>query len=363
MAAASPSSSSVVSPIAETTTTRSWPAARSRAMRRATRLMRSASATRRAAELLDDEGGLIRHRRGHSTVRESRPRRARTMTRPDPRGGPPMCFDHDSRPPIAPIAGGALDAEPPDPDGRRRHAFAAFRARADDADRRRDHHPARRARPPPVLRGAGAAVRGARHRRRRHRLLRADRRRVEPRGDGFEYMPHVSQTTWAGLGADIRAAAAAPAVRGRRRGAVGLHDRVLHGRPAVVPRRDARAWTSPGVIGLLRLARRPVAQRHAGAGRRGDGDGRRPVLGHLRRRRPGHPGRAVAAFEAALAARRRRPPDRDVPGRPAQLLRPQGGRVRARRARRRGRRRSAFIRERTASADLGRRRGRDSVRP
>ena len=45
MAAARPSSSSVVSPMAQTTTTRSWPAARSRAMRRATRLMRSASAT------------------------------------------------------------------------------------------------------------------------------------------------------------------------------------------------------------------------------------------------------------------------------------------------------------------------------
>ena len=28
-----------------------------------------------------------------------------------------------------------------------------------------------------------------------------------PRGDGFEYMPHVAQTTWAGLSADIRAGA------------------------------------------------------------------------------------------------------------------------------------------------------------
>ena len=31
---------------------------------------------------------------------------------------------------------------------------------------------------------------------------------AEPRPEGFEYMPHVSQTTWAGLGADVRAAAA-----------------------------------------------------------------------------------------------------------------------------------------------------------
>ena len=45
IAAARPSSSSVVSPIADTTTTRSLPAARSRAIRRATRLIRSASAT------------------------------------------------------------------------------------------------------------------------------------------------------------------------------------------------------------------------------------------------------------------------------------------------------------------------------
>ena len=45
MAAASASSSSVVSPIADTTTTSSEPPARSRTIRRATRLMRSAPAT------------------------------------------------------------------------------------------------------------------------------------------------------------------------------------------------------------------------------------------------------------------------------------------------------------------------------
>ena len=43
----------------------------------------------------------------------------------------------------------------------------------------------------PVLRGAGPAVRGARHRRRGHRLVRADGGRRAARATDFEYMPHV----------------------------------------------------------------------------------------------------------------------------------------------------------------------------
>ena len=62
MAAARPSSSSVVSPIADTTTTRSWPAARSRAIRRATRLMRSAPATDEPPNFWTTRGaGIARH--------------------------------------------------------------------------------------------------------------------------------------------------------------------------------------------------------------------------------------------------------------------------------------------------------------
>ena len=118
-----------------------------------------------------------------------------------------MCFDLDSRPPIVPIAGGALDSArltlPADDGG----TFAAFRARATEPT------------------GAGIIVlpdvRGL-HPYFEELALRFAEHGVdavaidyfgrtagaEPRGDDFEYMPHVSQTTWAGLGADIRAAAA-----------------------------------------------------------------------------------------------------------------------------------------------------------
>ena len=117
-----------------------------------------------------------------------------------------MCFDLDSRPPIVPIAGGALDSERltlTSADGAR---FAAFRARAATPS------------------GAGIVVlpdvRGL-HPYYEELALRFAEHGVdaiaidyfgrtafdEPRDDTFDYMPHVGQTTWAGLSADIRAAA------------------------------------------------------------------------------------------------------------------------------------------------------------
>ena len=119
-----------------------------------------------------------------------------------------MCFDLDSHPPISPIAGGALDSATVTltaDDGAR---FTAFSARAAS----------------PI--GAGMIVlpdvRGL-HPYYEELALRLAEHGVNaiaidyfgrtafdvPRGDGFEYMPHVGQTTWAGLSADIRAAAAA----------------------------------------------------------------------------------------------------------------------------------------------------------
>jgi carboxymethylenebutenolidase len=113
-----------------------------------------------------------------------------------------MCFDLDSRPPIAPIAGGALDSARlvlTSADGA---SFAAFRARAATPT------------------GAGIVVlpdvRGL-HPYYEELVLRFAEHGVdaiaidyfgrtafdEPRDDTFEYMPHVGQTTWAGLGADI----------------------------------------------------------------------------------------------------------------------------------------------------------------
>ncbi|HEX5823947.1 MAG TPA: dienelactone hydrolase family protein [Candidatus Limnocylindrales bacterium] len=118
-----------------------------------------------------------------------------------------MCFDLDSHPPIIPIAGGALDSSElvlDAPDGNR---LRAFRARATEAN------------------GAGVVilpdVRGL-HPYYEELALRFAENGVDAvaidyfgrsaglgrRGDGFEYMPHVAQSTWAGVSADIRAGAA-----------------------------------------------------------------------------------------------------------------------------------------------------------
>jgi carboxymethylenebutenolidase len=120
-----------------------------------------------------------------------------------------MCFDLDSRPPIAPIAGGSLDHESlvlTAEDGNR---FNAFRARAT------------------LPSGAGIVilpdVRGL-HPYYEELALRFAEAGIDavafdwfgrtagtetPRDDTFEYAPHVAETTWKGIAADIRAAAAA----------------------------------------------------------------------------------------------------------------------------------------------------------
>ena len=122
-----------------------------------------------------------------------------------------MCFDHDSRPPIAPIAGGAIDGMLTELAARDGNRFAAFRAR-----------------PASVGRAAVVIlpdVRGL-HPYYEELALRFAERGVDAiaidwfgrtagatrRGEDFEYMPHVTKTTWAGISADIEAAVAA--VRG-----------------------------------------------------------------------------------------------------------------------------------------------------
>lgn len=130
-----------------------------------------------------------------------------------------MCFDLDSRPPIAPIAGGALDSERVTLTAADGNRLAAFRARAAEPT------------------GAGMLilpdVRGL-HPYYEELALRFAERGIdavaidwfgrtagaEPRGEGFEYMPHVTATTWAGIGADIAAGVAAlHAADGARAGA------------------------------------------------------------------------------------------------------------------------------------------------
>jgi carboxymethylenebutenolidase len=115
-----------------------------------------------------------------------------------------MCFDLDSRPPIVPIAGGALDSDRLTLTAADGNRLTAFRARAAEPT------------------GAGVVilpdVRGL-HPFYEELALRFAERGVdalaidwfgrtasaEPRDDTFEYMPHVQRTTWAGIAADITA--------------------------------------------------------------------------------------------------------------------------------------------------------------
>lgn len=118
-----------------------------------------------------------------------------------------MCFDHDSRPPIAPIAGGALDAAEVVLEAADGNRFAAFVARAAEPT------------------GAGIVilpdVRGL-HTYYRELAMRFAEHGVDAvaidyfgrtagvgdRGAGFDFMAHVPRTTLAGLRADVTAAAA-----------------------------------------------------------------------------------------------------------------------------------------------------------
>jgi carboxymethylenebutenolidase len=117
-----------------------------------------------------------------------------------------MCFDHDSRPPIPPIAGGALDSREITLTASDGNRLSAFEARA--------------AQP------TGAAivilpdVRGL-HDYYLELALRFAERGVDAvafdwfgrtaglgrRQEGFDYMPEVQQLTWDGMAADITAAA------------------------------------------------------------------------------------------------------------------------------------------------------------
>ena len=113
-----------------------------------------------------------------------------------------MCFDLDSRPPIAPIAGGALDGARTTLTAADGNTFAAFHARAAEPT------------------GAGMLilpdVRGL-HPFFEELALRFAERGVDAlaidyfgrtagtdvRGDDFDHGPHVAEATWEGLAADV----------------------------------------------------------------------------------------------------------------------------------------------------------------
>jgi carboxymethylenebutenolidase len=118
-----------------------------------------------------------------------------------------MCFDHDSRPPIRPIAGGALDSRDVTLTAADGNRLTAFEAKAADP--------------------SGAAivilpdVRGL-HDYYVELAMRFAENGIDAvaidwfgrtaglgrRNEGFDYMPHVNATTWPGISADIAAGAA-----------------------------------------------------------------------------------------------------------------------------------------------------------
>lgn len=210
-----------------------------------------------------------------------------------------MCFDLDSRPPIAPIAGGALESREltlTADDGNR---FTAFSARAAEPT------------------GAGIVilpdVRGL-HAYYEDLALRFAENGIDAvaidyfgrtaglgrREHGFSYMPHVDQTTFAGLGADIRAAAEfirSPEGGGAR--SVFTVGFCFGGRISFVA--ATLGLELAGVIGFYGI---PVGVGRAGLPAPADvaADLRSPVLGLFGGADAAIPPEDVATFEAALAA-------------------------------------------------------------
>jgi carboxymethylenebutenolidase len=118
-----------------------------------------------------------------------------------------MCFDDDSRPPIPPIAGAAVDGRDLVLTASDGNEFASYAADATSSNGAgvvilpdvRGLHPYY---PELALRFAEAGI----------DAVAIDwfgrTAGLTPRGDAFEHMPHVQQTTWAGISADAIAGAA-----------------------------------------------------------------------------------------------------------------------------------------------------------
>jgi carboxymethylenebutenolidase len=281
-----------------------------------------------------------------------------------------MCFDHDSVPPIAPIAGGSLDGSLVTLTAADGNAFAAFRAR------------------PASPGGAGVVilpdVRGLYAFYEELALRFAERgvdalaidwfgrtAGVSSRDGEFDYAPHVARTTWAGISADIAAAVAALRAAGVERiftigfcmgGRMSFlagsphpcsgcsAGRMARSRPSIArpsrPRSRPPAWTiasSPTTaprtassIARLRSSPRPArapGTRSPGSSGRAEGrvggvTGDHPVGPRPAPPRPPRPGPPAPTFERAQACTR---PAGDVaPGR-----RPADERARATRSDRR----------------------------
>lgn len=207
-----------------------------------------------------------------------------------------MCFDHDSRPPIAPIAGGALDAQELTLTAADGTAFSAYRVRAVEATGAgivilpdvRGLHPyymdlAERFAEHGVDaiafdyfgRTAGLGVRGA----------------------DFAYEPHVAATTYAGLTADLAAAAADLRAVEDAPTSLFTVGFCFGGRLAFLS-----STLGLGLAGSIGFYGPPTSARndvpppieHVG-------EVANPILGIFGGADPGIPGEAIAAFDDALA--------------------------------------------------------------
>ncbi len=211
-----------------------------------------------------------------------------------------MCFDLDSHPPIAPIAGGALDSARLVLTADDRNRFLAFRARAAEPT------------------GAGIVilpdVRGL-HPYYEELALRFAEHGVDAlaidyfgrtagtdtaRGEDFGYRAHVDQTTWDGLSADVRAAVTTirsdPARPVRALFTVGF---CFGGRLAFVS-----PTLGLGLAGAIGFYGVPVGTHYTGMPAPVDAAGAMSgsILGLFGGADPSIPAEAVAAFEAALTA-------------------------------------------------------------
>ena len=206
-----------------------------------------------------------------------------------------MCFDHDSSPPIPQLTGAAvshrdlvLEAE----DGNR---LAAFAASPDESS------------------GVGVVVlpdiRGLyrfyeelalRFAERGYAALAIDyfgrTAGAEKRGDDFEYMPHVQQTTQAGIQADVAAAIARLREGGAR--SIVTVGFCFGGRHSWLA-----AASGHGLAGAVGFYGRPVQGQDGSPGpTQRAGEMAAPILALMGGDDPGIPQEDVDAFEAALAA-------------------------------------------------------------
>jgi carboxymethylenebutenolidase len=208
-----------------------------------------------------------------------------------------MCFDHDARPPIKPIDGGALDSREIEVEAADGNGFAAFVARAATPT------------------GTGIVilpdVRGL-HEYYRELTIRFAEYGVDAiaidyfgrtagigdRGPAFEYAPHVGATRYAGLSADIAAAAAhlRTLTGDARLFATGF---CMGGRLAFLT--ATMGLDLAGVIGFYGWPTGP-ARNDTPAPTDLAAQFACPVLGIFGGADEGIPAPAVATFEAALAA-------------------------------------------------------------